>query len=117
MCCNCFGLGALNIYWIVAGAIFVLMNVTPLSTDCSASMESFMGVSHECTSLESWINYMWCFSIAGWCSTAIGLALLPKLITDCESPPRVSRARFHVCQPPDELARAARQTRRLPTRR
>ena len=80
---NAFGLGALNIYWIVGGMIFVLMNVTPLCTDCSASIESLVSLPHECTSLEFWLNYMWCFASGGWSVTRVVLALLPKLVNDC----------------------------------
>lgn len=46
-------------------------------------MESFFSLPHECTSLEFWLNYMWCFAIAGWSVTCVVLALLPKLINDC----------------------------------
>ena len=36
-------------------------------------------VDYECTSLESFLNLMWCFAIACWCSLSAFLALLPKI--------------------------------------
>ena len=123
---NAFGLGALNIYWIVGGMIFVLLNVTPLSLDCSASMESFFSLPHECTSLEFWLNYMWCFAIAGWSGTCVVLALLPKLVKDCAprrthspSPPSLPRSLAQNDVTKTSLRNHARccvQIRRPPTR-
>lgn len=80
MCCNVWGLGALNVYWAIAGTLLAVLNLLPLSLDCSAGMESWMGVAgYECTSIESFLNLMWCFSVVIWCTLAAFLALLPKI--------------------------------------
>ena len=80
MCCNVWGLGALNVYWVIWGSLMALLNIMPFSLDCSAGMESWMGaVDYECTSLESFLNLMWCFAIVCWCSLSAFLALLPKI--------------------------------------
>ena len=51
MCFNAFGLGALNIYFLVFGVLMGILNLMPFSLDCSAGMESWMGVpGYECTS-------------------------------------------------------------------
>ena len=81
MCCNAFGLGALNVYWLVFGTFFALINVLPVSTDCSQAMPAWLKVEHECTSLETFLNYMWCFSIVGWGLVCAAVALLPKIVS------------------------------------
>ena len=41
MCCNAFGLGALNVYWIIFGSAMLVLN--GLSYDCTTSMAMFSG--------------------------------------------------------------------------
>jgi hypothetical protein len=80
MCCNVWGLGALNVYWAVIGILMTVLNILPFSLDCSAGMESWMGVTeYECTSLEAFLNYMWCFVVAMGFSVAAFMALMPKI--------------------------------------
>ena len=80
MCCNVWGLGALNVYWAVFGILMAVLNILPFSLDCSAGMESWMGVTgYECTSLETFLNYMWCFFVV-MCFTLVAfMALMPKI--------------------------------------
>ena len=44
-------------------------------------MPSWLGVAHECTSIEVFLNLAWCWSIVGWGLTCAGVAILPKMIT------------------------------------
>ena len=80
MCFNAFGLGALNIFWIVNGVCMALLNVLPFSTDCNSAMSSWLGVEHECNSIESFLNLVWCFAIVAWSLTCAVVAALPKLV-------------------------------------
>ena len=80
MCCNMFGLGALNIYWIVSGLFFAFLNVLPVSTDCDQAMPSWLGVQHQCNDLEAFLNLMWCFGIVGWGIVCAAVAALPKFV-------------------------------------
>ena len=89
MCCNAFGLGALNVYWLVTGILFAVMNVMPFSTDCTAAMPAWLGVEHECNSLEVFLNLVWCIGIAGWALTCASVAALPLIVT---VPPAVNKA-------------------------
>jgi hypothetical protein len=81
MCVNAFGLGALNVYWIVVGLLISLLNVLPFSTDCTQAMPSWLGVAHECNSLEAFLNLVWCFSVVGWGVTVAAVGALPKMVT------------------------------------
>ena len=38
MCFNAFGLGALNVYWLVIGLSFAILNVLPFSPDCTQAI-------------------------------------------------------------------------------
>ena len=80
MCCNAFGLGALNVYWIVMGLLFAILNVLPFSTDCDQAMPSWIGVEHQCNSLETFLNLVWCVAVVGWALTCATVAMLPKLV-------------------------------------
>ena len=92
MCCNAFGLGALNIYFLVFGVLMGLMNLMPFSLDCSAGMESWMGVpGYECTSLESFLNVTWCVAVVQFCFFGAFLAWLPKLYGK-EYPAKINKA-------------------------
>lgn len=81
MCCNVFGLGALNVYWLIGGTFFALINALPFSTDCTQAMPSWLGAEHECNELEAFLNLMWCFAIVGWGLVCASVAVLPKLIS------------------------------------
>ena len=70
----------MNVYWAVFGILMAVLNILPFSLDCTAGMESWMGVTgYECTSLETFLNYTWCFVVV-MCFTVVAfLALLPKI--------------------------------------
>ena len=92
MCFNAFGLGALNIYFLIFGVLMGLMNLMPFSLDCSAGMESWMGVpGYECTSLESFLNVTWCVAVVQFCFFGAFLAWLPKLYGK-EYPAKINKA-------------------------
>ena len=80
MCFNAFGLGALNVYWIFTGLLFALLNALPFSTDCEQAMPSWLGFTHECTELESFLNLAWCIAIVGWGLVCAAVAALPKFV-------------------------------------
>lgn len=80
MCCNAFGLGALNVYWLVIGLSFAILNVLPFSTDCTQAMPSWLGVAHECNQLEAFLNLVWCLAIVGWGTVCAAVAVLPKFV-------------------------------------
>ena len=82
MCFNALGLGALNVYWISMGCFTALLNVLPFSTDCDQAMSSWLGVTHECSSIESFLNLMWCFTGVAWGLTVAFVALLPKIVAN-----------------------------------
>ena len=75
------GLGALNVYWTVTGLLWCILNLLPMSTDCDMAMQAWIGVTHECTSIENFLNIMWCASVAGAGLTIAVLGVLPKLVT------------------------------------
>jgi len=80
MCFNVWGLGALNVYWAIVGTLFAVLNLLPMSLDCTAGMESWMGAAnYKCTSVETFLNLMWCFASVFWCGISAFLALLPKI--------------------------------------
>ena len=79
MCCNVAGLGALNVFWLIFGTFFALMSIGA-SLDCSADVNSFMGVTHSCTSLEDFMHVQWNAALAGWSLSSALLAYLPKLL-------------------------------------
>ena len=89
MCCNVLGLGALNVYWLVAGLLFALLNVLPFSTDCTQAMPSWLGFEHECNSLETFLNLMWCYAIVAWALVCAAVAALPKVV---DTPAAVNKA-------------------------
>ena len=64
MCCNAFGLGALNVFWIIFGLAMALMN--GMSYDCATSMAMFSGTTHECGSLENFLNGQWVLGFEGY---------------------------------------------------
>ena len=82
MCCNVMGLGALNVYWTISGLIWFILNVLPMSTDCDQGMQAWLGVTHECTSIEEFLNLQWCVSVAFAGVTVAVLGILPKLVSD-----------------------------------
>ena len=90
MCFNAFGLGALNMYWIIFGTLMVLMNL--LSYDCSTSMTAFAGITngYTCDALENFLNVQWVLGYVGYMGTGLALALLPKLVKDY--PPAANKA-------------------------
>ena len=89
MCVPCCGLGALNVYWLVTGLLLSLLNVLPMSTDCTQAMPSWLGVEHECNPLEAFLNLAWCLGVVGWGLSCAAVAVLPKLI---EVPAPVNKA-------------------------
>ena len=92
MCFNAFGLGARNIYFLIFGVLMGIMNLMPFSLDCSAGMESWMGVpGYECTSLESFLNVTWCVAVVQFCFFGAFLAWLPKLYGK-EYPAKINKA-------------------------
>ena len=88
MCCNAFGLGALNVFWIIFGLAMSLMN--GMSYDCSTSMAMFAGSTYECGSLENFLNGQWVLGFEGYFATAIALGLMPKFVKDY--PPAANKA-------------------------
>lgn len=82
MCCNILQLGALNVYWLASGLLLALSNVLPFSTDCTQAMPSWLGVEHECNSLEYFLNLVWCVTVAGWGLTVASVAALPKMVAN-----------------------------------
>ena len=89
MCCNAFGLGALNVFWIIFGLAMSLMN--GMSYDCSTSMAMFSGTTaYTCGSLENFLNGQWVIGFEGYFATAVALALMPKFVKDY--PPTANKA-------------------------
>ena len=76
------GLGALNVYWLFAGGLIAVLNVLPMSYDCTLAMPSWLGVAHECNSIETFLNYVWCIAVFAWGLTCFCVALLPKLVNN-----------------------------------
>ena len=92
MCFNAFGLGALNIYFLVFGSLMGTMQLMPFSLDCSAGMESYMSVpGYTCTSLEYFLNFTWCFNVVQFCYLGAFLAYLPKIYGK-EYPAKINKA-------------------------
>ena len=79
------GLGALNRFFVLYGLFLAILNVLPISLDCRQSMQSWLGVPHECTEVENFLNLMWCIALLGFGLMTAGVAALPKL-TQCTSP-------------------------------
>ena len=89
MCCNAFGLGALNVYWIIFGSAMLVLN--GLSYDCTTSMAMFSGTTaYTCGSLENFLNGQWVIGFEGYFATAVALALMPKFVKDY--PPAANKA-------------------------
>ena len=88
MCCNAFGLGALNVYWIIFGSAMLVLN--GLSYDCTTSMAMFSGATYTCGSLENFLNGQWVIGFEGYFATAVALALMPKFVKDY--PPAANKA-------------------------
>lgn len=74
---NAFGFGALNFFWIIYGVLLIAMNLTAL--DCTSAIAAFMAVDRECTDLEAFFNSMWAWTLIGWATTMISLAILPQM--------------------------------------
>ena len=66
MCINVWGLGALNVYWILTGLFFAISNALPINTDCNTAIPAWLGMEHKCNQLESFLNLVWCFAVVGW---------------------------------------------------
>ena len=88
MCCNAFGLGALNVYWIIFGSAMLVLN--GMSYDCTTSMAMFSGATYTCGSLENFLNGQWVIGFEGYFATAVALALMPKFVKDY--PPAANKA-------------------------
>ena len=73
------GLGALNRFFVLYGLFLAILNVLPISLDCRQSMQSWLGVPHECTEVENFLNLMWCIALLGFGLMTAGVAALPKL--------------------------------------
>jgi hypothetical protein len=78
MCWNACGLGAVNIFWLVYGLFLTVVKLATL--DCASMVASFVGGTHECTSLEKFLTIMWGLTGAGWGVTLMFLAYLPKFL-------------------------------------
>ena len=74
------GLGALNWYWVIFGGISFLMNASPMSLDCSAAMETFLGTpGYTCNEVETFLNLGWCLGLSSLSAMSVVIALLPKI--------------------------------------
>jgi hypothetical protein len=77
---SCTGLGALNRFLLGTGLVVAILNVLPMSLNCTQAMPSWLGVEHECTDVENFLNLMWCIALVGWGLTMAGVAAMPKLV-------------------------------------
>ena len=57
MCFNVCGFGAMNVFWLFFGVLFLTMQ--SLSLDCDTGMATFAGMAYHCSSLEYFFNFQW----------------------------------------------------------
>ena len=67
------------VFFVMLNIFLAILNVLPISLDCRQSMQSWLGVPHECTEVENFLNLMWCIALLGFGLMTAGVAALPKL--------------------------------------
>ena len=56
------------------------MNASPMSLDCSAAMETFLGTpGYTCNEVETFLNLGWCLGLSSLSAMSVVIALLPKI--------------------------------------
>lgn len=80
MCFNICGFGAMNVFWLFFGVLFLTMQ--SLSLDCDTGMETFAGMAYHCSSLEYFFNFQWVLTSIYSLVIGVVLAVLPKMISN-----------------------------------